>query len=414
MHPAELAARASYGRLLSILAVKTHDLAGAEDALADAFLAALTRWPVDGVPRNPDAWLLTAARRRLVDAARRRRTRDEKHVLLQVNADGDAAADDGDFFGDERLRLLFVCAHPSIDAAARTPLMLQTVLGLDAARIATALRVAPKTMGQRLWRAKTKIRELRISFDVAAEDLPERSFAVLEAIYAAFGSGWEDVAGQAAASRGLTEEAIWLARLTVRLLPEEPEARGLLALMLFAEARAKARRGEDGAYIPLTEQDPSRWDPRCIAEAEAILKEAARMGCVGSLQLEAAVQSAHVDARRSGSRDDHGLSLLYEALVQMAPTLGVRVAHAIALSNTEGPARGLERLDAIGSAHDYQPYWSARAHLLERLGRLDEAREAYNRAAGLAEEDGIRRWLLAKKRALGGTAGASGANRDGV
>ncbi len=339
MDPAELAARASYRRLLSILAVRTHDFAGAEDALAEAFLAAVTQWPLDGVPRNPEAWLLTAARRKLVDAGRRRRTRDEKHVLLQVNVD-DAAAD-GDLFGDERLRLLFACAHPGIDAAVRPPLMLQTVLGLDAARIATALRVAPKTMGQRLWRAKTKIRDARISFDVAAEDLRERSFAVLEAIYAAYASGWEDVAAGAAASRGLTEEAIWLARLTVRLLPEEPEARGLLALMLDAEARAKARRGEDGAFIPLTEQDPSRWDPQHIAEAEAILTEAARMGCVGPLQLEAAIQSAHLDARRSGSRDDGALALLYDALVQIAPTLGVRVAHAVALSNTEGAARGL-------------------------------------------------------------------------
>jgi predicted RNA polymerase sigma factor len=409
MHPAELAARASYGRLLSIVAVRTHDLAGAEDALAEAFLAAVTQWGVDGVPRNPEAWLLTAARRKLVDGARRRRTRDEKHVLLQVNDDAD-----GDVFGDERLRLLFVCAHPAIDVAARTPLMLQTVLGLDAARIATALRVAPKTMGQRLWRAKTRIREARLSFDVAPEDLPARSFAVLEAIYAAYGSGWEDVAGRAAVSRGLTEEAIWLARLTVRLLPEEPEARGLLALMLYAEARTRARRGEDGAYIPLTEQDPARWDPHRIAEAEAILTEAARLGRVGPLQLEAAIQSAHLHARRSGSRDDRAVLLLYEALVQMAPTLGVRVAHAIALSKTEGAARGLDRLDAIDSStsDDYQPYWSARAHLLERLGRLDDARDAYDRAAGLAEEDGVRRWLRARKQALGGAAGASDESRD--
>jgi RNA polymerase sigma-70 factor (ECF subfamily) len=283
--------------------------------------------------------------------------------------------------------------------------MLQTVLGLDAARIATALRVAPKTMGQRLWRAKTKIREARLSFDVPAEELPERGLAVLEAIYAAYGTGWEDVGGRAAASRGLTEEAIWLARLTVRLLPEEPEARGLLALMLYAEARAKARRGDDGAYIPLTEQDPSRWDPRRIAEAEAVLGEAARMGRVGPWQLEAAVQSAHLDARRSGSRDDRAVSLLYEALVQMAPALGVRVAHAVALSNTEGPARGLALLDAIPpqASDDYQPYWSARAHLLERLGRREDARDAYDRATGLAEEEGVRRWLQARKRSLGGT-----------
>lgn len=413
MNPAELAARASYGRLLSILAVRTHDLAGAEDALAEAFLAAVTQWPVDGVPRNPEAWLLTAARRKLVDDARRRRTRGEKHVLLQIEGDDTA---DGDMFGDERLRLLFVCAHPAIDAAVRTPLMLQTVLGLDAARIATALRVSPKTMGQRLWRAKTKIRDARISFDVPAEELAERSFAVLEAIYAAYGSGWEDVAGRAASSRGLTEEAIWLARLTVRLLPEEPEARGLLALMLYAEARVSARRGEDGAYIPLTEQDPSRWDPHRIAEAEAILMEAARMGHVGPLQLEAAIQSAHLDARRSGARDDRALSLLYEALVKIAPTLGVRVAYAVALSKTEGPARGLAGLDAIepSASEDYQPYWSARAHLLEQIGRFDDARDAYDRAIGLAEEDGVRRWLLGKKRALGAPADPSGVIRNGV
>jgi RNA polymerase sigma-70 factor (ECF subfamily) len=407
MHPAELAARASYGRLLSILAVRTRDLAGAEDALSEAFLAAVTQWPLDGVPQNPEGWLLTAARRKLVDAARRRRARDEKHLLLRVDVQDEA---DGDFFGDERLRLLFVCAHPAIDAAVRTPLMLQTVLGLDAARIASALRVAPKTMGQRLWRAKTKIRDAGIPFDVAADELPQRSFAVLEAIYAAYGSGWEDVAAQGAASRGLTEEAIWLARLTVRLLPEEPEARGLLALMLFAEARAHARRGEDGAYVPLTEQDPSRWDPQRIAEAEAILKEAARMERIGPLQLEAAIQSAHLDGRRSGRHDHRALWLLYEALVGMAPTLGVRVAHAVALSKVQGAARGVDLLDALDAAvtNDYQPFWSARAHLLERSGRLDEARDAYERAIGLAEEDGVRRWLLARKRGLGVAAVAAG------
>jgi RNA polymerase sigma-70 factor (ECF subfamily) len=396
MHSAELAARASYGRLLSLLAVRTGDLAGAEDALAEAFLAAVTQWPVDGVPHNPEAWLLTAARRKVVDATRRR-TRHERAVDL-LGAVADEGTPDG--FGDERLRLLFVCAHPAIDAAARTPLMLQTVLGLDAARIATALRVAPKTMGQRLWRAKTKIRAARIPFDVPATELRERASAVLEAIYAAYGSGWDDVAGEASASRGLTEEAIWLARLTVRLLPDEPEARGLLALMLYAQARFHARRGADGAYIPLAEQDPRTWDVRRIAEAEAILGEAVRAARVGPLQLEAAIQSAHVDARRAGIADERGVALLYDALLRLAPTLGVRVAHAVAISRTEGPAAGLTLLEAIEPAarEDYQPYWSARAHLLEQLGRWEEASEAYDRAVGLAEDDGVRRWLLARKR----------------
>jgi len=412
MHSAELAARASYGRLLSILAVRTGDLAGAEDALAEAFLAAVTQWPLDGVPQNPEAWLLTAARRRVVDAARRR-ARHERHVGLLVSVDDSMA---GDHFGDERLRLLFVCAHPAIDRAVRTPLMLQMVLGLDAARIATALRVAPKTMGQRLWRAKTKIRSAGIPFDVPVEELPERASAVLEAIYAAYGSGWDDIAGQAGASRGLTEEAIWLARLTVQLLPEEPEARGLLALMLYAEARASARRGEDGCYIPLSEQDASRWDSQRISEAEALLEEAVRMARVGPLQLEAAIQSAHVHARRSGVPDEPAVSLLYETLARFTPTLGIRVAHAVALSKTAGPARGLELLAAIESTapEDYQPYWSARAHLLERTGRLEDARDAYDRAVGLAEDEGVRRWLLAKKRAIEATTRDSDTVDDAV
>jgi predicted RNA polymerase sigma factor len=401
MHPAELAARASYGRLLSILAVRSGDVAGAEDALAEAFLAAVSQWPRDGVPQNPEAWLLTAARRRVVDAARRR-ARHERQLGLLLSVDDSTGSN---HFGDERLRLLFVCAHPSIDRAVRTPLMLQTVLGLDATRIATALRVAPKTMGQRLWRAKTKILSARIPFDVPLEELPERASAVLEAIYAAYGSGWDDVAGQAGASRGLTEEAIWLARLTVQLLPEEPEARGLLALMLYAEARAGARRGADGSYVPLSEQDPSCWNAQRIAEAEALIKEAVRMARLGPLQLEAAIQSAHVNAVRSGVRDDPAVSLLYETLVRITPTLGVRVAHAVALSKTAGPARGLELLEALRSTapEDYQPYWSARAHLLERIGRLEDARDAYDRAVGLAEDDGVRRWLMAKRRALEGT-----------
>jgi RNA polymerase sigma-70 factor (ECF subfamily) len=196
----------------------------------------------------------------------------------------------------------------------------------------------------------------------------------------------------------------------VQLLPEEPEARGLLALMLYAQARTNARRGEDGAYIPFTEQDPSRWDAQRIAEAETLLGEAARLGRVGPWQLEAAIQSAHVDAQRSGVADDGAVSMLYETLVRLTPTLGVRVAHAIALSKTAGPARGLELLDALepSAPKDYQPYWSARAHLLERLGRREDARNAYDRAIGLAEEEGVRRWLLAKKRALEAATSQSG------
>lgn len=402
MDAAELAARASYGRLLSMLAVRTGDLAGAEDALADAFMAAVESWPRAGVPDNPDAWLWTAARRRLVDAARRRQTSAEKGALLALTESVDPEAESTPF-PDERLRLLFVCAHPAIDAAVRTPLMLQVVLGLDAARIAACLRVAPKTMGQRLWRAKSKIRVARIPFDVDAAELPERVFAVLEAIYAAFGSGWEDVTGDAAASRGLTEEAIWLARLIVALLPEDAEAKGLLATMLYAKAREPARRTEGGVYVPLSAQDASLWDHTGLAEAEAILAEAAELRQIGPFQLEAAIQSAHVHARLTERDDPQAIAVLYEGLIQFAPTLGAKVAHAVALSRVRGAEHGLELLAAIGPAEardTYQPYWSARAHLLEQLGRSAEARDAYDRASGLSEDPDVRRFLLGKRRAL--------------
>jgi RNA polymerase sigma-70 factor (ECF subfamily) len=407
MDAAEAAARGSYGRLLSMLAVRTGDLAGAEDALADAFLAAVESWPRDGVPRNPDAWLWTAARRRLVDAARRRKTHAEKEALLEIaESIGESLDPESESmrFPDERLRLLFVCAHPAIDASIRTALMLQAVLGLDAARIAAALRVAPKTMGQRLWRVKNKIRDARIPFDVDAADLPERVFAVLEAIYAAYGSGWEDVTGDAAASRDLTEEAIWLARLVVQLLPEDPEPRGLLATMLYAKARERARRGAGGVYVALSEQDTSLWDRACLADAEAILAEASRMGRVGPIQLEAAIQSAHVHGRLTGNDDARAIAALYEGLVQLAPTLGACVAHAVARARVDGARRGIELLDTIGppSVTDgYQPYWSALAHLLEQLGRRDDARDAYDRAIGLTEDQGIRRFLIGKKRSNG-------------
>jgi RNA polymerase sigma-70 factor (ECF subfamily) len=399
----EAAARGSYGRVLSMLAVRTGDLAGAEDALADAFLAAVESWPRTGVPRNPDAWLWTAARRRLVDATRRRKVRAEKEPLLEIAESLDPEAE-STRFPDERLRLLFVCAHPAIDPGVRTPLMLQTVLAMDAARIAASLRVAPKTMGQRLWRAKNKIREARIPFDVDAVDLPERVFAVLEAIYAAYGNGWEDVTGDAAASRDLTEEAIWLGRLVVRLLPADPEPKGLLATMLYAKARERARRDAGGVYVALSEQDTSLWDGACLAEAEAVLQEAARLGQVGPFQLEAAIQSAHVHARLTGSDDLQAIALLYEGLVRLAPTLGARVAHAVALARVDGAQRGIELLDAIEppEARDgYQPYWSARAHLLEQLGQPEGARDAYDRAIGLSEDQHIRRFLLGKRRILG-------------
>jgi RNA polymerase sigma-70 factor (ECF subfamily) len=279
----EAVARHSYGRLVAYLASRTHDVAGAEDALGDALVAALTKWPSDGVPNSPEAWLLTSARNRLIDRNRhhrvRERVRERVHNedALELLSHGVEEPMQADPFPDDRLKLLFVCAHPAIDPAMHTPLMLQAVLGLDAAAIARAFVVAPTTMSQRLVRAKAKIRETGIAFEVPeADQLGERLEAVLNAVYAAFGSGWDAIPGIDSASVGLTDEAIWLARVLSERLPDEPEVRGLLALMLYCDARRAARRGSDGRFIPLSEQDPARWDSASIAGAERELVLAGR------------------------------------------------------------------------------------------------------------------------------------------
>jgi predicted RNA polymerase sigma factor len=262
----ERVARESYGRLVAYLSSHTHDLATAEDALSNALLAALTVWPRDGVPQNPEAWLLTTARRSFIDLVRHRQVVEAGEPTLQLLREEREATVSAEF-PDERLKLLFVCAHPAIDTAMHTPLMLQTVLGLDAARIAHAFLISPTTMGQRLVRAKTKIRDAGIQFEVPQErELAPRLDAVLEAIYAAFGLGWDDMAGGDQRGRDLAEEAIWLARVLMQLMPREAEVRGLLALMLHCEARRAARRGPDGRYVPLSEQDSLQWSLPLIEE----------------------------------------------------------------------------------------------------------------------------------------------------
>jgi predicted RNA polymerase sigma factor len=251
----ERVARESYGRLVAYLCSNTRDVASAEDALSNALVAALTSWPQDGVPQNPEAWLLTTARHSLIDHARHQQVVVASEPTLVLLSEGREDMTLSTEFPDERLKLLFVCAHPAIDPAMHTPLMLQTVLGLDAARIAGAFLVSPKTMGQRLVRAKTKIRDCGIQFEVPQEDeLAERLDAVLEAIYAAFGIGWDDMAGVDQRGRDLAEEAIWLAQVLLHLMPSEAEVRGLLALMLHCEAKRPARRGLMAGTFPF----PSR------------------------------------------------------------------------------------------------------------------------------------------------------------
>jgi predicted RNA polymerase sigma factor len=396
----ERVARESYGRLVAYLSSHTRDVASAEDALSDALVKALTTWPRDGVPRNPEAWLMTTARHSLIDHVRHQQVAEASEPTLLLLREDSKEMTLSTEFPDERLKLLFVCAHPAIDPGMHTPLMLQTVLGLDAARIAGAFLVSPKTMGQRLVRAKTKIRDGGIPFEVPQEsELPQRLDAVLEAIYAAFGIAWDDVAGVDQRGRDLVEEAIWLARVLLQLMPGEPEVHGLLALMLHCEARRTARRGLDGRYIPLSEQDSQQWSLPLIEEAERHLAEASSRGRIGRFQLEAAIQSVHAGRARIGRIEWVAIMLFYEQLIRISPTLGAQTGYAAAVAEAQGPEKGLVVLDAIDSdaVSSYQPYWAVRAHLLQRLGKTSEAVDAFDRAIGLAEDPAVRRFLLQKR-----------------
>lgn len=397
-HSAEGVARRSYGKLVAFLAARTSDVAGAEDALSDAFAAALVDWPTSGVPGSPEAWLMTVARRKMIDAARRRRTGDDAAGHLRLIAEEiEAAAASDALIPDDRLALMFACAHPAIDAGIRAPLMLQTILGFDAATIASAFLVSPATMGQRLVRAKAKIRQAGIPFRVPeASELSDRLDVVLEAIYATFAEGWSDPAGTEARRRNLAEEGIWLGRLVASLLPAEPEAIGLLALMLYAEARRVARRDGEGNYVPLGEQDTAAWDAALIEEAEALLHRASRMGAIGRYQLEAAVQSAHVVRRLHGEADWTAIERLYDALAAISASPVVAINRAIAIAEARGPEAGLAALDVVAAdirLAQYQPYWAARAELLARTGEALQADEAYQRAIGLEADPAVRRFL---------------------
>ncbi len=396
---AELAARNSYGRLIAYLAAQTRDVAAAEDALGDAFLTALKTWPDMGIPDNPEAWLLITARRRLLDRVRRSQTQEQVLNTLKLTAiesftTPDVAAME---FPDDRLKLLFICAHPAIDPAMHTPLMLQTVMGLNAAEIASAFLVSPTTMSQRLVRAKSKIRDAGIGFELPeARELPSRLHAVLEAIYAAYTQAWETVHGGDPRHHGFTEEAIWLARLCVELVPQAPEARGLLALMLYCEARRPARRSANGDYIPLLEQDTQRWLHPLITEAEQHLAAAATGKTLGRFQLEAAIQSIHAERAKTQQVNWDALLLLYEGLIQVSPTLGAWVSYAAVLAEARGAQQGLGQLDSLPlkSVNNYQPYWVLRAYLLKQLGYRTQAIKAYTRAIGLTEDAVIRNFLI--------------------
>jgi RNA polymerase sigma-70 factor, ECF subfamily len=400
---ADAVARRSYGKLVAFLAASTRDVDAAEDALAEAFAAALADWPRKGCPDNPEAWLLTVARRKFLDAVRNNHGTEPASDELERMAEGLAAADKAEF-PDQRLGLMFACAHPAIDVGVRAPLMLQAVLGLDAARIASAFLVSPATMGQRLVRAKQKIRQAGIPLRIPErEELRDRLETVLDAIYAAFSEGWIDASGTDVARRELAEEAIYLCRLVTELLPSEPEAMGLLALMLYAESRRRARRDARGEYVPMAEQRVGDWNASMIEEAESLLLRASRLEVLGRYQLEGAIQSAHVARHRTGRANWNEVVQLYDALLSYAPSPVVAINRALAIWKLEGAQAGLDAIESLSGDSrlaEYQPWWAARAELLARTGRCEEARHAYDIAIGLERDEPVRRFLDRRRSAV--------------
>ncbi len=393
---AERVARQSYGRLIAILASRSRDIAAAEDALGDALVSALRVWPKRGIPENPDGWLLTAARNRLSNNARHRTVMQAGEPALALLA-GEREEGPGGF-PDERLKLLFVCAHPAIDVAVRAPLMLQTILGLDAERIGGAFLVPAATMGQRLVRAKAKIRDARLRFETPGpEAMSERLSEVLDAIYAAYGVGWDGLPELRPEEAGLTDEAIYLCRLLVTLLPDQPEPRGLLALMLYCEARRAARYAADGSFVPLDRQDARLWSRGMIIEAEGLLTAASRFGTLGRFQCEAAIQSVHVQRPVTGVTNHAALVTLYRLLIAVYPSIGAQVGLAAVLTESGKADEALDLLESLppSTIDRYQPYWVARAKALKALGEAGKAHRALTRAIALTEAQPVRAFLTA-------------------
>jgi RNA polymerase sigma-70 factor (ECF subfamily) len=415
----ELAARHAYGRVLAVVACATRDMNAAEDALADALVEALVAWPRDGTPSNPEGWLVVAARRNLLDqsranAAARRAFSDPGVVqrieeLLASSASperehADPSRGEMEARVDERLSVMFACTHPALEVGVRTPLMLQALMGLPATRIAAAFMIAPSAMSQRLVRAKLKLRDGGIDFAMPpASDLASRLPAVLDAIYAAYAAAHDEAIGSVGPVAELASEAIDLARLVTGLLPEHSEAWGLRAIVLLSHARRDARRDGKGRFVPLPHQDCDLWDRDMICEGESCLERAAscvaNAGGVRRFGLEAAIQSVHVDRRRTGRTDWPAIVRFYESLLLTSPSVGASIGLAGALVMMGEATRALALLDALPTerVRSHQPFWAVRAEAMRALHRHEESSAAFDLAIGLSADHVLREYLMFRR-----------------
>lgn len=402
MKSVEFIARSSYGKLLAFLSAWSGDVASSEDALAEALEKALITWPNEGLPENPEAWLMRVAKNKLVDRHRHLKVvRDSEFVIDRLEKEKRERSFE-ETWPDERLKLLFVCAHPAIEESLHTPLMLQTVLGLDAKTIASSFLVSPDSMAKRLVRAKAKIKQAGIPFEVPSSyELGPRLDPVLKAIYAAYGASWDHFRGVEGSSDSLSDESLYLSETLCQLLPDQPEAMGLQALILYCQSRHRSRRSTSGAYIPLEKQDTRLWDHQMIQRAEDILHSAAALNRLGRFQLEAAIQSAHVARILSGTNNWAFLVQLYDSVVSLGPSLGAHLARVSAILEASGPAAAEAQLAKLeleqeSTLQSYQPYWALKAEIQVRSGLLTEAKQNLQTAIGLTIDPGQRTYLLEK------------------